>query len=99
MIFFSRTVSSQREFDDKITKVEKKSKDIEVDEQETDTGISSSPSIILYTLDISCLPLKDTLYILYFCVVLLLCLQTVIQSFCKSLFHLRLSQLKEYTPS
>ncbi len=42
MIFFSRTVSSQREFDDKITKVEKKSKDIEVDEQETDTGISSS---------------------------------------------------------
>ena len=42
MIFFSRTVSSQREFDAKVTKVEKKTKGVDIDEEETDTGISSS---------------------------------------------------------
>ncbi len=42
MIFFSRTVSAQRQYDEKVTKVEKKTKGIDIDEEETDTGISSS---------------------------------------------------------
>ena len=42
MVFFSRTVASQREFDAKVTKVEKKTKGVDIDEEETDTGISSS---------------------------------------------------------
>ena len=42
MIFFSRTVSSQRQFDERTSKVEKKIKEIDVSEQQTDTSISSS---------------------------------------------------------
>ena len=42
MIFFSRTVSGQRQYDEKVTKVEKKTKGIDINEEETDTGISSS---------------------------------------------------------
>jgi hypothetical protein len=42
MIFFSRTVSAQRQYDEKVTKVEKKTKGIDINEEETDTGISSS---------------------------------------------------------
>ena len=41
MIFFSRTIVGQREFEEKVTDVEQKTKSIEVDEQETETGISS----------------------------------------------------------
>ena len=42
MIFFSRTVAAQRQYDEKVTKVEKKTKGIDINEEETDTGISSS---------------------------------------------------------
>ena len=42
MIFFSRTVAAQRQYDEKVAKVEKKTKGIDINEEETDTGISSS---------------------------------------------------------
>tara|TARA_Y100001958_G_C21143701_1_gene481686 strand:- start:62 stop:1159 length:1098 start_codon:yes stop_codon:yes gene_type:complete len=42
MIFFSRTVAAQRQYDEKVTKVEKKTKGVDINEEETDTGISSS---------------------------------------------------------
>ena len=42
MIFFSRTVAAQRQYDEKVTKVEKKTKGIDINEEETDTEISSS---------------------------------------------------------
>ena len=42
MIFFSRTVAAQRQYDEKVAKVEKKTKSIDINEEETDTGISSS---------------------------------------------------------
>ena len=42
MIFFSRTVAAQRQYDEKVTKVEKKTKGIDINEEESDTGISSS---------------------------------------------------------
>ena len=42
MIFFSRTVAAQRQYDEKVTKVEKKTKGIDINEEETDTGITSS---------------------------------------------------------
>ncbi len=42
MIFFSRTVAAQRQYDEKVTKVEKKTKGVNINEEETDTGISSS---------------------------------------------------------
>ena len=41
MIFFSRTVAAQRQFDERVSNVEKNTKGIEIDEEETDTGISS----------------------------------------------------------
>ena len=41
MIFFSRTIVGQREFEEKVTDVEQVTSSIEVDEEETDTGISS----------------------------------------------------------
>ena len=41
MIFFSRTIVGQREFEEKVTDVEQVTSSIEVDEQETETGISS----------------------------------------------------------
>jgi len=41
MIFFSRTIIGQREFDEKVTEVVQETSSIEADEQETDTGISS----------------------------------------------------------
>jgi len=41
MIFFSRTVVSQREYDAKVTEVTQKTKGVDADEQETDTGVSS----------------------------------------------------------
>ena len=41
MIFFSRTVSAQRQYDEKVSKVDKKTKGIDINEEETDTGISS----------------------------------------------------------
>jgi len=41
MIFFSRTVAAQRQFDERVSNVEKKTKGIDIDEEETDTGISS----------------------------------------------------------
>jgi len=42
MIFFSRTVAAQRQYDENVTKMDKKTKGIEIDEEENDTGISSS---------------------------------------------------------
>ena len=42
MIFFSRTVAAQRQYDEKVTKMDKKTKGIEIAEEENDTGISSS---------------------------------------------------------
>tara|TARA_B100001175_G_scaffold315515_1_gene327238 strand:+ start:497 stop:1591 length:1095 start_codon:yes stop_codon:yes gene_type:complete len=42
MIFFSRTVAAQRQYDEKVAEVEKKTKSIDINEEETDTGISSS---------------------------------------------------------
>ncbi len=42
MIFFSRTVGAQRQYDEKVTKVEKNTKDIDINEEETETGISST---------------------------------------------------------
>ena len=42
MIFFSRTVAAQRQYDEKVANVEKKTKSIDINEEETDTGISSS---------------------------------------------------------
>ncbi len=42
MIFFSRTVAAQRQYDENVTKMDKKTKGIEIDEKENDTGISSS---------------------------------------------------------
>ena len=41
MIFFSRTVVSQREYDAKVTEVTQKTKGFDADEEETDTGVSS----------------------------------------------------------
>ena len=41
MIFFSRTVAAQRQFDSRVSNVEKKTKGIDISEEETDTGISS----------------------------------------------------------
>ena len=41
MIFFSRTVSAQRQFDERVSKVDKKTKGLDIDEEETDTGVSS----------------------------------------------------------
>jgi hypothetical protein len=41
MIFFSRTVAAQRQFDERVTNVEKTTKGIDINEEETDTGISS----------------------------------------------------------
>jgi len=42
MFFFSRTVAAQREFDEKVSNVEQETKGIEIDEEETETGISST---------------------------------------------------------
>ena len=42
MIFFSRTVSAQRQFDERVSNVEKNTTGIDINEQETDTGISST---------------------------------------------------------
>ncbi len=42
MIFFSRTVAAQRQYDENVTKMDKKTKGIEIAEEENDTGISSS---------------------------------------------------------
>ena len=42
MIFFSRTVDSQRAFDERVTNVEKKTKGIDINEEETSSGISST---------------------------------------------------------
>ncbi len=42
MFFFSRTVSAQRQFDERVTDVEKKTTGIDINEQESETGISSS---------------------------------------------------------
>lgn len=41
MIFFSRTVAAQRQFDERVSNVEKKTKGIDIDEEETETGVSS----------------------------------------------------------
>jgi len=41
MIFFSRTVAAQRQFDERVSKVEKKTKGVDINEEETDSGISS----------------------------------------------------------
>ena len=41
MIFFSRTVSAQRQFDERVSNVEKNTTGIDINEEETDTGISS----------------------------------------------------------
>jgi len=41
MIFFSRTIVGQREYDEKVTDVTQKTKSFDADEQETDTGVSS----------------------------------------------------------
>ena len=41
MIFFSRTEMSKREYDAKVTEVTQKTKGIDSDEEETDTGVSS----------------------------------------------------------
>ena len=40
-IFFSRTVTSEKAYDDKVTDIEQVTSSIEVDEDETETGISS----------------------------------------------------------
>ena len=40
-IFFSRTVTSEKGYDDKVTDIEQVTSSIEVDEEETETGISS----------------------------------------------------------
>src|SRR6056300_1750251 len=41
MIFFSRTVAAQRQFDERVSNVEKSTKGIDINEEETETGISS----------------------------------------------------------
>ena len=41
MIFFSRTIVGQREYDEKVTDVTQNTKSFDADEQETDTGVSS----------------------------------------------------------
>ena len=41
MIFFSRTVAAQRQFNERVSKVDKKTKGLDIDEEETDTGVSS----------------------------------------------------------
>ena len=42
MIFFSRTVASQRQFDERTSDVEKNTTGIDINEQESETGISST---------------------------------------------------------
>ena len=41
MIFFSRTVAAQRQFDERVTNVEKTTKGVDINEEESETGISS----------------------------------------------------------
>tara|TARA_B110000240_G_C13381662_1_gene402814 strand:- start:167 stop:994 length:828 start_codon:yes stop_codon:yes gene_type:complete len=41
MIFFSRTVVAQRQFDERVSNVEKKTKGIDINEEESETGVSS----------------------------------------------------------
>jgi hypothetical protein len=41
MIFFSRTVAAQRQYDERVSKVEKNTKGIDINEEETETGVSS----------------------------------------------------------
>ena len=41
MIFFSRTVAAQRQYDERVSKVEKNTKGIDINEEETKTGVSS----------------------------------------------------------
>ena len=41
MIFFSRTVVAQRQFDERVSNVEKNTKGIDINEEETETGVSS----------------------------------------------------------
>ncbi len=41
MIFFSRTVAGQRQFDERVTNVEKKTTGLDINEEESDSGVSS----------------------------------------------------------
>ena len=41
MIFFSRTIAGQRQFDERVTDVEKTTTGVEINEQESESGISS----------------------------------------------------------
>ena len=41
MIFFSRTVAGQRQFDERVTDVEKTTKGLEINEEESESGVSS----------------------------------------------------------